>query len=79
MTRKGPAKPVDPTYGSRRLDMAKAFLKAARDEAALADEGAVANPIVTQVVNAAIAYADAVTAARAGRVNQQDHGGIHKL
>ena len=45
----------------------------------LANEGAIANPIVSQIVNAAIAYADAITAARMGRVNQQDHDGIHTL
>jgi hypothetical protein len=79
MTRKGPSKSVDATYGNRRLEVAKAFLKAARDEATLADESAVGNPIVSQVVNAAVAYADAITAARLGRVNQQDHSAIHKL
>jgi hypothetical protein len=79
MTRKGPSKPVDGTYGNRRLEVARAFLKAARDAAALTDEGAVGNPIVSQVVNAAVGYADAITAARSGRVNQQDHSGIHKL
>jgi hypothetical protein len=61
------------------LDVARAFLKAARDETTLADDGAIGNPIVSQVVNAAIAYVDAVTTARLGRVNQQDHAAIHKL
>lgn len=79
MTRKGPSKSADATYGNRRLDIAKAFLKAAQDEITLADEGAIANPIVSQIVNAAIAYADAITIARTGKVNQQDHDGIHKL
>jgi hypothetical protein len=45
----------------------------------LADEAAIGNPIVSQAVNAAVAYADAITAARRGRVNQQDHSSIHKL
>lgn len=79
MTRKGPSKAVDTAYGNRRLAVARAFLKAAQDEAAVADETAVGNPIVSQVVNAAIAYADAISAARLGRVNQQDHEGIHKV
>jgi hypothetical protein len=70
---------VDTTYGSRRLDVARAFLKAARDVAALTDEAAVGNPIVSQAVTAAIAYADAITAARLGRVDQQDHDGVHKM
>ena len=79
MTRKGPSKPVDSTHGNVRLELARAFLKAARDTAELANEGAVGNPIVSQAVNASIGYADAVTAARLGRVNQQDHNGVHKL
>lgn len=78
MTRKGPSKPVDETYSPRRLQVARAFLKAAQDEAALADEADVGNPIVAQVVNAAIAYADAVTAASSGRVNQKDHAAVVK-
>ena len=78
MTRKGPAKRVDRAYGQQRLEVARAFLKAAQDESALADDGAIGNPIVSQVVNAAIAYADAITAALAGRVNQQDHAAVVK-
>ena len=79
MTRKGPSKPVDKTHGNRRLDIARAFLKAAQNEATLADEASIGNPIASQVVNAAIAYADAITAARLGRINQQDHEGVQKL
>lgn len=78
MTRRGPSKPVDDTYAPRRLEVARAFLKAAEDEATLADEGDVGNPIVAQVVNAAIAYADAVTAASSGRINQKDHAAVVK-
>ena len=79
MTRKGPSKRVDGAYGNSRLEVAKAFRKAAQDEAALAEESTVGNPIISQIVNAAIAYADAITAARSGQVNQQDHEGIHRL
>jgi hypothetical protein len=78
MTRKGPSKPVDETYAPRRLEVARAFLKAAEDEATLADSGDVGNPIVSQVVNAAIAYTDAVTAASSGRINQKDHAVVVK-
>ncbi len=53
--------------------MARAFLKAAQDEAALAGDGDLGNPIISQVVTAAIAYADALTAAYGERINQRDH------
>ena len=78
MTRKGPSKRVDKAYGGRRLEVARAFLKAAQDESALADDGAIGNALVAQIVNAAIAYADAMTAALAGSVNQQDHAAVVK-
>jgi hypothetical protein len=78
MTRKGPSKAVDRTFGDGRLQMAKAFLKAARNEAELAGDGDIANPIIVQVVNAAIAYTDALTARFSGRVNQQDHAAAVK-
>jgi hypothetical protein len=74
MTRKGPSKAaVDKAFGDGRLQMARAFLKAAQNEAELADDADIANPIIVQVVNAAIAYTDALTTRFAGRVNQQDH------
>ncbi|TAJ41018.1 MAG: hypothetical protein EPO55_07140 [Reyranella sp.] len=79
MTRTGPSKPVDKDYGNRRLAIAKAYLKAAQDEATLADATSLGNPIASQIVKAAIAYADAITAMRLGQVNQRDHEGIHKL
>jgi hypothetical protein len=58
--------------------VARAFLKAAQDEATLADDSAIGNPIVSQVVNAAIAYADTITGALSGRVNQHDHAAAVK-
>lgn len=78
MTRKGRSKAADKTFGDGRLKMAKAFLKAAQNEAELADDGDAANPIISQIVNAAIAYTDALTAKFAGRVNQQDHSAAVK-
>jgi hypothetical protein len=78
VTRKGPSRPVEKGYGRGRLEVARAFLKAAQDEATLADDTAVGNPIVSQVVNAAIAYADTITGALSGRVNQQDHAAAVK-
>ncbi len=73
MTRKGPAKTVDAGFGQGRLTMARAYLRAARAEASLADETEIGNPIMSQIVNAAIAYADALTARAAARVNRHDH------
>jgi hypothetical protein len=78
MTRKGSSKPVDKAFGDGRLQMAKAFLKAAQNEAELADATDIANPIIVQIVNAAIAYSDALTAKFSGRINQQDHAAAVK-
>lgn len=76
MTRAGPSKPAGLEIAAGRLDNARAFLAAARDAAALAEPGANANPILAQVVTAAIAYADALTARFGGRVNQRDHAAL---
>lgn len=73
MTRKGAAKPVAAAFGGGRLTMARAYLKAARNEVLLADPGDIANPAMSQIVNAAIAFTDALTTAYAGRANQRDH------
>ena len=78
MTRKGPSKTADKAFGDGSLEIAKAFLKAAQNETELADDGDVGNPIISQIVNAAIAYADALTAKFAGRVDQQDHSATVK-
>jgi hypothetical protein len=78
VTRTGPSRPGDAPFAAGRLESARAFHDAARDAAALAGEGANANPIVAQVVNAAIAYADALTATFSGRVNQRDHAAVRK-
>ena len=53
--------------------MARAYLKAARSEVLLADPGDIANPAMSQIINAAIAFADALTATYAREVNQRDH------
>ena len=45
----------------------------------LADPGSSASPIVSQIVLAAIAYSDSITAKRARVVNQQDHPGAVRL
>jgi hypothetical protein len=45
----------------------------------LAEPSQDGNPIVSHAVTAAIAYADALTARRAGIVNRQDHAAAPKL
>ncbi len=61
MMRLGPSKPVDEGHWSVRLNHARTYRKAARDELAL-KQGDNANPIMSAIVLAAIAYADALTA-----------------
>jgi hypothetical protein len=58
--------------------MAKAFLKAAKNEAELTGDSDICNPIISLIVHAAIAYADALTAKTAGRVSRQDHSAAAK-
>ncbi|MBC9176180.1 hypothetical protein [Pseudoroseomonas ludipueritiae] len=78
MTRKGAAKSVDATFGTERLKIARAYLKAARNEVLLAEDGDIGNPAMSQIVNAVIAFTDALTARYAGRANQQDHAAAVK-
>jgi hypothetical protein len=79
MTRVGSSKAVDREFAEGRLKLAKAFLKAAQDEMALAEDGIIGNPIISQIINSAIAYTDAVTAKFSGRVNQKDHAAAVKV
>lgn len=79
MTSKGPRKRVDPLYWQARLRIARAFMESAQQAMLLAEPGQNANPIISQVVLAAIAYGDCLTAKRAGVVNQQDHAAAPRL
>lgn len=79
MTRTGSKKTVSPEYWRGRRDSARAFRKAAEDAIALAETGADANPAISQIVLAAIAYVDCLTAKRANLINQQDHSAATKL
>jgi hypothetical protein len=79
MTRTGPSRKVGSDYAAGRLQNARAYLQAARDVFELAHDTANANPIMSLVVNAAIAYADALIAKRKSHVNQQDHRVAVKL
>jgi hypothetical protein len=79
MTRTGASKAVDPTHASGRLRKAEAFHEASRvisDNIASVRDGDV---VTANVVLAAIAYTDALTAAYGGRVNQKDHAAAVKL
>lgn len=79
MTRKGRSKPVDQGHHSSRLQLARAYLRQADDGLELLDAGQPANPVVSHVVLAAIAYSDAATARFIGRVNQTDHAALPRL
>lgn len=79
MTRNGPSRKVDKDYARGRLKNARAYLQAARDGIALLEEGANANPVMSQIVTAAVAFADTLTAERLNAVNQQNHAAVIKL
>lgn len=78
MTRTGAGKPVDLSAWRGRLDNARAYHRSAADGLALMERSGNANPIMSDVVLAAIAYTDALTAAFGGRVNQKDHAAAAK-
>ncbi len=79
MTRASSKKTVGPEFWVGRLAAARAFKKAAQDAMLRAEPAADANPIISQIVLAAIAYLDCLTAKRANVINQQDHMAASKL
>lgn len=79
MTRSTRGKTAGEADSAGRLVIARAYLTAARDGAAALSDGAVANPAVSNVVLAAIAFADALTAKRGGRINHKDHAAAPAL
>ena len=79
MTAKGPRKKVEALFWQGRLIVAKDYLQAAEQALQLAEPGSNANPIITHVAFAAIAYGDCLTAKRAQVVNQQDHRAAPRL
>ena len=79
MTRTGARKTVADDFWQGRLSSARSFHKAARTLLTLTDPGQNANPTIAHIVNAAIAYADAITARRAKVINQKDHKSIGAL
>ena len=61
------------------MRQAQAYQAAARAALTLAEPGQNCSPLISQVVLAAIAYGDALTARRAQVVNQQDHAAAPRL
>ena len=78
MTRSGSSKPSDAHHGANRLVIARGFLEAAQVQVDSAKAGTLGNPIAASVVNAAIAYTDALTATFASKINQNDHSAVVK-
>ena len=79
MTRTSTKKRVDDNFWSGRLNQAKSYRMASEDAITLADPGQGMNPCISNIVLSAIAYIDALTAKRAGVVNQQDLAAAAKL
>ena len=78
MTNQGPRKPVDDGHAAARLLQAREFHESARSLVTLAQDKSY-NAAITLMVTAAIAYADALTAALKGVVNKQDHQNAPRL
>ncbi len=79
MTGKSPRKRVDALFWQGRLRAARSFLEAAQQAVLLAEPGQNGNPAISQIVLAAIAYGDGLTAKRALVINQQDHAAAPRL
>ncbi len=79
MTGRSPRKQVDSLYWQGRLRVGRAYLEAAQQAMVLAEPGQDCNPVISQIVLAAIAYGDSLTAKRAQVVNQQDHAQAPRL
>ncbi len=76
MTRRGPQKRVDEDFWKGRLRKARNFKDAAHKLEALAHSADDADPLVSEILLAAIAYADALTARSGGTVNRKGHQAI---
>lgn len=76
MARLGPAKPVEHGDWEGRLRNARDFKRDAEDLLAIREDDENANGAITLIVNAAIAYADALTGKYGGFFNQQDHRSV---
>lgn len=79
MTRAGVSKSVDAAHAFGRLLKARAFHEAALLALEHAERLRDPAPVAANAILAAVAYADAVTAAYGGRVNQKDHAAAPRL
>lgn len=79
MVRTGPTKTVSSSHVLGRLRKARKFMDIARNEMELADKSDETDPIVSNMILGAIAYADSLTAVTIGEVNQGDHAGVIKV
>jgi len=70
---KGSCKVVSESEWRGRRQNARAFLKAAQDLLQIAEESSIGNPILTQAIDAVIAFSDAVTIKFAQIQNIGDH------
>ncbi len=76
MVRRGVWKQVDRDQWRGRREIARGFLQAALKELEVAEEGQIGNPIMSNALLAAIAYADALTVKFGGILNKGDHAKI---
>ncbi len=73
MVRRGTWKRVDRSLWRGRLEIGQAFLQAALEALNRVQNGQIGDPIMSNALLAAIAYADALTIKFGGICNQQDH------
>ncbi len=76
MVKSGPGRPVDTGEWEGRLRNARDFKRDAEELIDLRADDENANGVITLIVNAAIAYADALTGKYGSFVNQQDHKAV---
>jgi len=73
MVRRGVWKRVENNQWRGRFDLGRAFLQSANEALARAQDGQIGDPIMSNALLAAIAYADALTIKFGGILNQLDH------
>ncbi len=79
MNRRTARKSVDAQHGQARLAKARGYREQAHTLVILMRDGTDGSSAVSLMVSAVIAYADALTAIKAGMVNQQDHARVVDL
>lgn len=76
MVSRGTGRKVPRDEWKGRCENARAFLGAAQALLTLAEAGRSSNPIITEAINATIAYGDAVTIRFGGIQNTTDHNNL---